>query len=224
MLNTSFNILSNDCSTTFSKPLDLQLEKIRSVFNRGLFKAYEHDLKKALVESSDENWLHIIDKLVAYDLDPSHKQYQLVIYLFALAIDPEVSDEDKEAQFLKAIQPLNIDELDNLHYWLGRANPSICIKALKYCSDEHWQAAFKKLIEHSGVSVSLENYVYALVDTLFPCSCAPVDKQVFLNRLFKLLPESSKDVILNEILGQNRIKSTNDELKKYIEDSYQSWL
>lgn len=195
---------------------DEQVKKIRDVKNRGLLAPYEAALSKKENHWDRETWLDRIHQIAnrgASDKS-SRENYLLPFFLFAAAIDPDVSVEEKQAIIATIQQSLNKKELESLHFNLiKKLPPTISTNILRYYTIDTWKVFNTYIQQYYSINhywVDIGEIFTPWIDVAISSNWPNEEKKIFLDAIFDVISTADGD----EVLYYFRLHSSRDLLKQ----------
>lgn len=208
------------------RPCDEKMARIYDAFLRGVFTLYEQPLKQHLDKYwSRTTWLDCIGQFAKGDPEENIKAYLLPCYLFTIAIDPEIEEEDKKLLFEAALQTLEKKEMQSLSCQLDGL-PLISSNIIRYCSHD----VLKNAIKMNLMFPYVEPLIFSWIEEVMRNTWAMVEKQAFLDKLFATMTEEAGNdmffyLLLKREGGQflnlcpevlaNRFKNAQEEIVQF---------
>lgn len=177
---------------------------INNAMRRGLFKPYEEALKIPADSWNRETWL---SRVKDFSNDPFPKEIEVLAccYLFALALDPDVRQEDKEQLSLQFVKSLEKKDLKNFYYTLSRfLHPVMSTHILRYAPTDILEGLFAHISRLDRDS--FEDPFVGWIKEVTQNNWALVEKQGFLIKLFDKLPKEKA----SECLYSLRLNSSEE--------------
>ncbi len=176
---------------TFSQQQD-QVKTIQDVNNRGLFVCHKAALFKKRDYWEKETWWDCIGHIAEGRIKKKRISQQdlLLCYLFAIAIDPKRSTEDKQSLFSKC------QKKEDSYYALGKKLPAVMsTHILRYCTSDVWEGSCKQILKYRDIS-NYEKFFIKWIKQTVVNKWTQKEKEAFLDRLFSFLPSKTSDEIL----------------------------
>ncbi len=167
--------------------LDQIIETIKKAHLKGLFKPYEDELNQSKYQLYEE-----IKKISTDSREKNESSsIEKLIYLLTIAIDPELEEQDKLSLFTEYFISLDKKKREVVVYLIS-SEKGLILHILKYCSNTILREVCMSILKNRSTN-AYEPFFLKWALGITQNNWALIEKQVFLNSLFEILPSGISD-------------------------------
>jgi hypothetical protein len=197
-----------------------EIQKIKSVLQRNLFQPYEKHLYSDESPFKQTDWFKTI-KEIATTQEVDLNKNLIPCYLFAIAVDSNLSAEDRRKQVADRLDSLKPKKFKNFCYdFTATFPPAMSVNILKFCPLEAWERMTKSLLRFQEVAF-IGKRVLNLMKGAAQCPWPREEQEAFIDRIFEHFPiEKGNDILcyaLRDDSNRYVLDNTSNTMKNRLE-------
>lgn len=199
-------ILSKDLVIVGNAQQDdsFEIGTIESAINRNIFNPFYESLNRNSDSWGDGCWFKRIQKCTRPNPTGKINKDLLPSFLFSVAVDPDVCDEDKKNLMAEGCHTSDKKSYKNFISILGNSDAVITVNILKYCSNDTWLKTFHYIQKYGKYgSSTFEKKIYKWIQEAANSPWPADERQAFIDRIFEIKPKEAGDELLFYYLLQD---------------------